>query len=258
MGEAKRRKAEIEALKQLGPPIDVTSGDPERTAVMARNLHAMLETAKQEGNVDPPVRFICEKLDTTINAFGKLPIACKKGCSHCCYIWVSATAPELLSIAKIIRARGDNLVAKVRAAHQATKQFDFDNRSNHPHPCPLLEGDVCSIYETRPKACRLAASADADICARSYHNVTNEDIPTPALYLMARSGYAIAFAVALKRAGLPYAAYEFNAGLVRALDLADPEARWLAGEDIFSDVTQDPADIFAEPQTQAMFKHAFE
>lgn len=257
MGEAKRRKAEIEALKRLGPRVDPTSRDPEPTAVMARNLYAMLEEAKQEGNIDPPVHFVCEKLDSTIHAFGKLPIACKKGCSHCCYIWVSATAPELLSIAKIIKACGDQAVAKVRAAHEMTKQFDFDSRANHPHACPMLEDNVCSIYEFRPKACRLAASGDAEICRRSYHNLTNEDIPTPALNLMARSVYAVAFAVALKRANLPYAAYEFNSGLTRALDVPDAEKKWLGGENIFSDILHDPVDIFAEPSTQMMFKHAF-
>lgn len=259
MGQAKSRKAEIDALKRLGPRIDVTSRDPESTAVVfARNLYSMLEAAKEEGDVDPPIQFILDKLDATIRAFGRLPIACKKGCSHCCYIWVSATAPELLSVAKIIKARGTEAIAKVRTAHEATKQFDFDSRANHPHPCPMLEDNVCSIYDSRPKACRLAASADAEICRRSYHNITNEDIPTPALHLAARSVYAIAFAVALKRSNLPYDAYEFNAGLICALDEPDAEKRWLAGEDIFSNVMRDPADIFAEPQTQRMFKHAFE
>ena len=224
---------------------------------MARNLDAMLQTAKREGNIDPPINFICEKLDATIHAFGRLPIACKKGCSHCCHIWASATAPEILSIAKVVREHGDQAIGKVRAAHEETKQFDFDSRGEHPYPCPMLEDHACSIYERRPKACRLAASADAEICARSYHNVTNEDIPTPALYLIARSVYAIAFAVALKRVGLPYAAYELNAGLTRALNVPDAEKKWLAGEDVFSDVMQDPADIFAEPQTQMLFKRAF-
>jgi Fe-S-cluster containining protein len=257
MGQAKARKAEIDALKRLGPRIDVTSRDPEPTAAFARTLHSKLETAKQEGNIDPAVNLLLEKVESTIQAWGPLPIDCKKGCSHCCYVWVSATAPELLSIAKIVRARGNDAIAKVKAAHQATKDFDFDSRPEHPHPCPLLEDNICSIYEARPKACRLAASGDAEICARSYHNITNEDIPTPALNLMARPVYAIALAIALKRADLPYESYEFNAGLVRALDEPDAEKRWLAGDNIFSGVMTDPADIFSEPQTQQMFEYAF-
>jgi Fe-S-cluster containining protein len=258
MGEAKRRKAEIEGLKRFGPRIDPTSSDPEPAAVMARRLYSMFEAAKQDGNIDPPVNFIHSKLDTTIQGFGQLPIACKKGCSHCCYIWVSATAPELLFIAKIIRDRGGQVIEQLRRAHLHTMEFNFDARAEHPHPCPLLEQDVCSIYDSRPKACRLAASADASVCARSYHNVTDEDIPTPALHLMGRTVYAIALAVALKRSNLPYDAYELNSGLVRALDVPDAERAWLNGNDIFADVMHDPAaDIFAERPTQMLFKHAF-
>jgi Fe-S-cluster containining protein len=257
MGEAKRRKGEIENLRRLGPRVDPASRDPEASAVMARNLYALLEEAKRQGNINPPVHFVHEKLDSTIQAFGKLPIACKKGCSHCCHIWVSASAPELLSIAKIIKARGDEAVAKVRAAHEATKQFDIDTRAGHPHPCPMLEEDACTIYEFRPQGCRLAASGDAEICARSCRNLSDEKVPVPKLHLIGRTVYAMAFAVALKRANLPYAAYEFNAGLTRALDVTDAEKKWLGGEDIFSDVRRDPTDIFAEPSTQIVFKHAF-
>ena len=51
------------------------------------------------------------------------------------------------------------------------------------------------------------------------HNLTNEDIRTPVLHLMVQTVYAIA----LKRSDLPYGAYELNAGLVRAIDVADAE-----------------------------------
>jgi Fe-S-cluster containining protein len=257
MGEAKRRKAEIENLRKLGPRVDAASRDPEASVVMARNLFALFEEAKRQGNISPPVYFVLQKLDSTIQAFEKVPIACKKGCSHCCHIWVSASAPELLSIAKIVRARGDEAIAKVREAHEATKQFDIGTRAGHPYPCPMLKEDACTIYEFRPQGCRLAASGDAEICARSCRGLSDEKVPVPKLNLMGRTVYAMAFAVALRRANLPYAAYEFNAGLARALDVADAEKKWLGGEDIFSDVRRDPMDIFAEPPTQMMFKHAF-
>ena len=258
MGQAKRRLAEIETLKQFGPRVDPTSTDPEPTAAMARRLHSMFEAAKQDGNIDPPLHFVHSKLDTTIQGFGQLPIACKKGCSHCCYIWVSATAPELLFIAKIIRSRGEHVIERVREAHRQTKDFDFGTRPEHPHPCPLLEQAVCSIYKSRPTACRLAASADASICERSYHNVTNEDIPTPMLHMAARSVYAIGFAVALKQSKLTYDAYEFNAGLARALDVPDAERAWLSGDNIFSEVMRDPGpDIFAARPAQILLKQAF-
>jgi hypothetical protein len=71
MGESKRRKAEIEQLKRLGPRIDPTSSDPEAAAVMARRLHSLFEAAKHEGNVDPIVHFLYSKLDSTIQDLAK-------------------------------------------------------------------------------------------------------------------------------------------------------------------------------------------
>jgi hypothetical protein len=48
-----------------------------------------------------------------------------------------------------------------------------------------------------------------------------------------------------------------NAGLVRAIDVADAERIWIGGNDTFSDVMREPCDMFAEQSTQMMFKQAF-
>jgi Fe-S-cluster containining protein len=224
MGESKRRKGEIEMLKRaspedaarwrqskqdeqsLGRGIDPASRDPEPTAAMARTLHTMFEKAKVDGNIDIPVRFMHAKVDTTVQGFGDLSIACRKGCSHCCNIWVSASAPEVLFISKIIKLRGDRPIERARTADQCTKDYEFDTRRHHPYPCPMLENDVCSIYDSRPNACRLAASADSAICARSFLTLTNEYIPTPALYLMGRSVYSVAFRITLMSSTLRWSA----------------------------------------------------
>lgn len=160
--------------------------DPGPTAAMARQLYALLERAKKDGTIDPPISFLYSKVDATIRGLRDIPIACRKGCSHCCNIWVSATGPEVLFIAKRIRDR-PGVAEVVRSAHMQTKDFSFDVRDQHPHPCPLLSDDLCSIYDIRPVACRLAASANAEICARSYLNITNEDIPAPLMHLSARA-----------------------------------------------------------------------
>lgn len=258
MGQAKSRKQAIEALKRLGPRIDPVSNDPEPTAAMARRLHALLETAKRDGSVEPVVSFLYAKLNAAIDDFGAVPIACQKGCAHCCHVWVSASAPELFYIARIVRSRGAATIERLRAAHEFTKRFGLEERHQHPHPCAFLEQDVCSIYDSRPKACRLAVSGDAALCARVYRQLTNEKIPVPTLHLGARNIYAVAMAIALKRSQLPYGAYEFNAGLIRALDAPDAERAWLAGDDVFADVPRDPGDVFAADRSAAaIYRQAF-
>jgi hypothetical protein len=105
--------------------------------------------------------------------------------------------------------------------------------------------------------CRLAASGDAEICARTFHNITDENLPMPMMHVTARGAYAIVMTAALRHAGLPYHAYEFNAALTRALETEQAERRWLAGEDIFSDTQQDPVDAMTDARVQPLYEHAF-
>jgi Fe-S-cluster containining protein len=259
MDRADRRRRAKEDAHILTRGIDPASNDPAPTAAMARMSYSLIEASKKISNIDLPVEFLYSKITSTIGQLRNIPIACKKGCAHCCYIWVSATAPEIIYISKIIRRRGDGAIARVIAANEATKDFDIYARKQHPTPCPMLNENACSIYDSRPGACRLAVSTDAEICARSYRNITDEYIPTPPLFSMGQTNYATAFCCALKHARLPVHAYEFNAGLVRALETVDCERAWLAGEDIFSGVQRDSAgDFFADGPVRWMYTHAFQ
>lgn len=83
------------------------------------------------------------------------------------------------------------VIENVRTIHELTTKYDFDARPDHPQQCPLLKNDVCSIFESGPMTCRLAGSADAEICARTYHHPTNEDVPTPMMYLFSRNSFAV-------------------------------------------------------------------
>jgi hypothetical protein len=122
----------------------------------------------------------------------------------------------------------------------------------------MLQDDACSVYAYRPNACRTAVSTDVAACRRVFHLGSDEEIPAPEPFLMSRSIYAIALACALRRVGLPYHAYDFNAGLARALDRDDAERAWLGGEDVFSGVSHEPVDVFWEPTAQQLYRRAFE
>jgi Fe-S-cluster containining protein len=274
MGEAKRRQAAIIQLKQRSPEeaakwrqqqedkrsiavgLNPESRDLSVPAAMARTVNTVLSEAKVTGTIDGVVTLFYETINATTRGLADIPIACKKGCSHCCYTWVSVSAPEALYIAKILKARGNTVIEKLHSANDHTKDYDFDSR-NHAFPCPLLEGDDCSIYEHRPKVCRMAASADADVCNRSYHYISDEEIPMPMMYINGRALYAMAFTIGLQRNGLPHHAYEMNAALVRALETENAEQRWLAGEDIFAGIHQDPENILNNPVTTMIYEQAF-
>ena len=257
MNRTDRKRQAREDEKRLARGIDPDSQDPEPTAAMARQLHALLERAKREGDIGPPVKFLQAKVEATLRGMQHIPVACAKGCAHCCHTWVSATAPELLFVAKLLRRSNPALLQNVRAAHLATGDFDFSQRSRHPQACPLLEAALCSIYESRPIACRFAASMSAAICGRALRELSGEGIPTPGLHLKGRGVYETAAVIALRHASLPYHYYELNAGLARALERDDAEEAWLSGDDIFAHVRRDPNDAFANPIVGRMYQHAF-
>ncbi len=250
MDRNQRRLAKKQAPKAVAGGIDPSALNEFIVAELARQIHGHLGRAKQSFSVDETLEYLFSKIDLTVKGMADIPIACGRGCSHCCNIWVSATAPEVLFLAKRLSSR---VGARVREAHEITKSFSHEQRPYNPHPCPLLEADKCSVYQDRPLFCRLASSADAEICRRSYTNLTDENIPTPMMYIVGRDAYSTALSVALKGAGLSHVCYELNSALQLALNTPDAERAWLSGEDIFAAaLTQEDAVPFEESPGHAM------
>jgi Fe-S-cluster containining protein len=251
-----RRRQSKEDEKLLVRGISPKATDAGPTVAMARQLHALLEKAKEESNLAPVITYLHSKVNSTLSDLRDIPVACKKGCAHCCHVWVSVTAPEAIYTSRRLRRKDSGVVDRIRAAHLQTKNFHFGTGTRPPMPCPLLSNDLCTIYDFRPIACRFAASENAAICERSYR-LMGEDIPTPLPNLRLRGTYAVALACALRRATLPYAAYELNAALTRALEREDLEAAWLRGEDVFAGVLSEPGDLFQQAPAQTIYQYAF-
>ena len=77
------------------------------------------------------------------------------------------------------------------------------------------------------------------------------------VHVLAKTGFAMALAGALKRARLPHVSYEFTGALNKALDTPECERRWLEGEDVFSAVQQSPIDVLALPTNVQLYNAAF-
>jgi hypothetical protein len=258
MNRAHRRRQSKDDERLLKDGINADSSDPAGTAAMTRLLSELLESARRERDIEPTVRFLHAKVDATLRSMRNIQVDCKKGCAHCCRVWVSATVPEVLFIAKSLRRRNDAALAeRVGAAHRITGAYDFVSRQRLHQQCPLLAEDLCSVYETRPVACRFWASTNVMACLRVFRQGSGETVPTPMIHLKGRGGYEVALALALRRVGLPHHYYELNAALTRALERDDAEAAWLGGEDVFFDVRRDPHDVSADPVSRQMYNFAF-
>ena len=114
----------------------------------------------------------------TSSLLGRAPqgaLACRQGCAHCCHQRVGATAPEALAIFATLQATRSSaellrLRERVERAYHSTRGLTRDERNSPEHPCPLLENNLCSVYEARPLSCRGVHSLDEQACKSKLHD----------------------------------------------------------------------------------------
>jgi Fe-S-cluster containining protein len=120
------------------------------------------------------------------------PISCRKGCAACCRMLVPMSPPEAFALKAMVDAlpieRRNALVGRLRDArarleeaglltgltalaesHRPLTDEEMEPMNQAYYalrlPCPFLEGEICSIYEDRPAACReLLVTTPADLC----------------------------------------------------------------------------------------------
>jgi hypothetical protein len=220
----------------LARGLDIRVHDGRQIAALMRVLHDLAATSIAAGSVAPLMEWLYANANAATDHFaGDLAIACRRGCAHCCHMWVDASPPEVIFLANALVAlsgAAGQAAVDIGRAQALTGPMSFVERAAFVHPCPLLKAGECSVHAVRPIACRSAASTSAAVCERAYNLQSNERIPQPLAYALLGVGYRVALAGALKRAGLSYGAVELNSALSAAL--ADPgtEQRWLAGEDV--------------------------
>ncbi len=138
-------------------------------------------------------------------------VSCQKGCTHCCRQLVPVSPIEARRLAEVVgtmpepgrsevrarfvraieRLEGAGLVdpraAKGRAAlvsKEARPSGAWNDVSRRYYDlrldCPFLEGDLCSIYEERPLACReYNAVTDPSLCEALDPGIEIVERPSP-------------------------------------------------------------------------------
>lgn len=83
--------------------------------------------------------------------------ACKKGCSACCHQAIALSADEAAIIGREIGVK-----PKTPTAYASPESREATRRQWYGQPCPFLRDGACSIYASRPLACRTLYVVDAD------------------------------------------------------------------------------------------------
>lgn len=210
--------------------------------------------------VEPLMEFVYDNLTAGTRSVANVPIACGRGCAFCCMnTWIEVTAPEVFfTVKKLPESQREQAKASVLRACSRTDGVSLAERVKMAVPCPLLEDGACSVYEIRPLACRLAVSADSEICRRSFLEHSGESILVPAPWGPLRQGYRVALEAALLNAGLDWNMTEWNSALRCALDQPEGEAAWLRGERVFADLQRVARpSVFNAPSWAGLYAEAF-
>lgn len=172
-----------------------------------------------------------------------LGVACAKGCNHCCRLVVTCTAPEILRVAHWLRqqpgAAATTLIAAVTAAATGREGLTAVELNGQKLPCPMLMSAACGVYAVRPLPCRSLFSMSAQACAEAIDAGTGQ-VPLVVGALNTTELVRTLMLAALQPLGLSDAGYDLTGGLAAALAMPDAEARWLAGEDVFTSVRRVP------------------
>jgi len=190
--------------------------------------------------------------DTALDAFGSTiagmesispperPLACKKGCTHCCHQAVLTDGATTLRIATYIQENfnpADRMLLDMRliAYEEKVEGMTQSQRSLSQIPCPLLINGSCSVHPVRPLICRSFNSYDAESCKKQiFSGGSTSDIPSWNIPWLLGIPLDNGLKDALIESGYTEGDLELGLALKAALDHPEAAERYLAGDRLFA------------------------
>jgi len=168
------------------------------------------------------------------------PVACKPGCSWCCYQLVPVLVPEALRISKFVQGlpplEAASIADRLRSLDKATRGLTSQQRVSIPKSCAYLQDGECSIHSVRPLACAEFTSYDVQVCKRGKRiGFKPESVMHEKARRLAYNAVQRGLSEGL-RSALPHAdcePLELTAASVIALDTPDAGSSWLEGSNVF-------------------------
>ena len=163
--------------------------------------------------------------------------ACGSRCPWCCHQRVEVTAPEVLLLVRQLRGP-DTERYRERLRATADRLARLTAREHHEQQirCALLsDAGECSVYASRPLACRRAHSLDPSVCAAVHADPSAPGVVPQAPGLNWNlSALVLGYLEGLHHAGYPPHHYELHQALAMGLSESDIEVRYAQGENVLA------------------------
>ena len=221
----------------IGKPMALNTGRRPFEANI-RHLVAILRDTTKPHRASEAAAYTQRLYDLTIKSAKPDKVACAKGCYYCCHTFVTVVPAEVFRVARVLLQRDPAVKHRIDETHAKTSNIPQTEKWRALVPCPLLEADACSVHEVRPLTCRGCVSTSAETCYRVYMEGKEEAPPAPLEFHSVTTAAAATLSAALRLVGLPDRTLDWNGALAAALTAPESEERWLAGENIFTGVTE--------------------
>ena len=138
--------------------------DPKIEEMVGEGLSKGIKYIQQMPRGDARIKHLYKDMDKAVELQmeerakdkKELPISCKRGCAHCCHLYVVCTHEEADLIYKEAKKRNIPL-SKKRLEYQSRfkNPGDYFTRFGKRTRCVFLDDkNDCMIYEYRPMSCR--------------------------------------------------------------------------------------------------------
>ena len=162
-------------------------------------------------------------------------LACRAGCTWCCYFTVDVRAAEVFRIIDVVESsftpeEKTRVYSEVHVNSAAFGMLGEGERVTRNVKCPFLNEGRCTIYLARPQSCRNYHATNVAGCQQSYEEPDNLDIDpdfAPGVY-QAGIAHVEAVSGAMGDSGYDVAAYELNCAIDAALSDAGARGRFEA------------------------------
>lgn len=212
----------------------------ENDRIFYSDGYQLAQTAIQQGLTNDTLFDAIRSLYTAIDGLNSsivalaerqnLKVACFNGCEWCCHQAVYANSYELHFLSEEIKKSFSakelsELIIRTDTKNNATSAMSNNEILKFKSPCPLLKNGSCSIYSSRPMACRIYLSTKLETCLEFFHHPENDNNYPALMDFPLRAGRMMneGFRAALKEIGIETAEFRLEEGLEITLKNNQPK-----------------------------------